>query len=90
MPEVIYIAIVEYDHEGYSVLCAFREEYAARQFIAPMKEHRAKHPPYPPIESPSDGPEWTACHEALRKWEAAAPPGFERGDGYDVIEATLC
>ena len=88
--ETIYLAIVEYDHEGFDVIRAFRDREAAQTFIEPLKAHRAKHPEYPPLSRPHNSPEWQAYQRAMDEWWAAAPPDFERGDGYDVIETELC
>lgn len=87
--KTIYLALAEYDREGYHVIRAFDFAEAAEAFIEPMRTHMQMRPPYPPLHYPSDSPEWAEYMVQAEKWEEAAPPGFERGDGYSVMAVEL-
>lgn len=85
----VYLALCEYDHEGFSVMGVYASKEAADARVAMCRAHRAKRPPWPPLGCGSHSPEWKAWSALSDAWENAAPEGFEKGDGYSVDEFEL-
>lgn len=85
--KTIYLACVDYDHEGYDVIAAFESEDAADAFLAPQRAYLALKPAYHGCWSDAAANEaWTA---AMKKWHEDEPEGFRGGDGYSVLETEL-
>lgn len=82
----IYLALQNYDYEGFDVMDAYATREGAEARVAMCREHKAKEPPLPDTWAPMTSPEWRAYAAEKDKWAAAAPEGFERGDSYEVME----